>query len=605
MAEIRCMLCGKPNPPELENCQFCQAPLKSSAFAPPEEEEGMPDWLREMGAQAEEIASPQAGEPQPDWLSDLGAEAPPEVPAQPAEGLPDWLAGLQAQPEAPEITSPAEPPAAEAVPDWLTSLMGETPSEPQPVAQEPSGAAQFTAEPGEWAGADWLSNLPATPGEKLVESVPAFTLDSEEAPPTEEGSDRLLTTLPDWVSQISAKEPEQAEATEAEPELAPASLPGWLEAIRPVEAVAPTAPVEDLTGADIVTAGPLVGLRGVISADPEAVRVRKPQAFSIKLRVTDEHRARVALLEELMAVEGKPKPVPGQLAISPQYIFRLAIAIMLFLPSIWLIFSKSQVVPLPLPGSVPCVNDFYQEIQSVPSNAPVLVAFDYEAGFSGEMDMAAEAILAQLMNRSASLALISTYPAGPALAERFIAHLNSQPPRDQNPFQNYTNLGYVPGGVLGLASLASSLRQVMPYTLDGEDAWASASLSTVNSLADFNRVLVLTDDSETARAWIEQVEPLLRSKGVSLLLVTSAQADPLVRPYYESAQRQVKGIVSGIVGGAAYISTSGFSSPARSAWDAFTASLLISALIILVGGIASLASSTLVHSKKSEKQEQV
>jgi hypothetical protein len=621
MAEIICPLCGKPNPSDLEECQYCQAPLKSSAFAPPEGEGGVPDWLSalqsETGEAESQAAQPPAGptpeQAIPDWLQ--GSTTPSQEAATGGEPLPDWLSGQAEQPVQgqPPPAKPGEPGAEE--PDWLTSLLAETPAgevtQPAPQEEalewpaspeEPAKSEAFTealpeepqaAPSDQTAPPDWLAELEAAPPEKPAESAPQA---KEEAGKEE---DRYLTTLPDWVSQVSRDKGEPA-AEEPEAGLAPAELPGWLEAMRPVEAASPTAPIEDLSGADMVTAGPLVGLRGVISAEPDAVRARKPAAYSIKLRVTDEQRARVGLLEELLAAEQKPKPLPAQPVITSQYIFRLVIAAVLLLPIIWAIIAGSQHTPLPVPSNFPGVNDFVQQVRELPDGAPVLLAFDYEAGFSGEMNIAASSVVTQLMIKNAYLTLVTTSSSGPALAESFIKKLGTGPEGNQGIYSNYADLGYIPGGTIGLIGLVKSPRDVLPYSLDGINVWSVAPLNSVHALADFSAVIVITNDPDTARAWIEQAGPALNAKGTPLLMVTSAQAEPLVRPYFEGAPRQIQGLVAGIVGGLAYGSSVG-NIQTNGMWDAFSIGILVSVLIILTGSVVNAILKALALSTKKEK----
>ena len=45
MADVRCPMCGKPNPEELETCQFCQARLKPLQGQYPGEEADLPKGL--------------------------------------------------------------------------------------------------------------------------------------------------------------------------------------------------------------------------------------------------------------------------------------------------------------------------------------------------------------------------------------------------------------------------------------------------------------------------------------------------------------------------------------------------------------------------------
>jgi hypothetical protein len=575
----------------------------------------LPDWLAALGSAPESPAPPAAETPIqpaaapaeeiPDWLAALGGTAQPPSPTPadtlpppaetPAEETPDWFASLEkaagpiaegteaqgvewwaqpAEPASPPET-PAAPPAGEM--DWLTSL-GESQEASAPAEEEP--AATF----GQAETPEWLAALGSVPAEKPSASVPAFTFgEGEEVELPAGDENRPLSTLPDWISQITAEKPEEPAAEPTEPDLAPAELPGWLEAMRPVETVAPTAPLEDLTGADVVSAGPLIGLRGVLSAEPEAIRARKPAAYALKLRVTDEQRSRLALMEELLSSEQKPKPLPAGPAITPQHFFRLGIALALFLPILWLVISQSLIVPLPTMESLPGVQDFYNELVDTPPGAPVLLAVDYEAGFTGEMEVGARTVVKQLARQQAYLVLMSTSTAGPALAQRLLAETAAMLDK---PYTNAANLGYLPGGALGLVNLVASPPQSLPYTLDGIDPWSAPALSSIKTLADFSLVIVMTNDAETARAWIEQTSPALQAADVPLLLVTSAQTEPLVLPYTHGAQPQVQGMLAGLPAGVLFEHRTGIASLGSGMWDGFSLSLTIAALVILIGSVS-------------------
>jgi hypothetical protein len=372
-----------------------------------------------------------------------------------------------------------------------------------------------------------------------------------------------------------------------------------LEALRPTEAIAPTGPFEDVSNADIVTAGPLVGLRGVISTHSSAIRARKPPTYSIKLRVTDEQKARVEMMEVLLADEDKPTPLPTQPIITSRNIFRIIIAVALLLPVIWMIISGSQNAAQPQTGNIPGVVDFTQQIQMLPSGAVVLVAFDYEAGFSGELNIAINNVITQLMNKSAYLTLVATTPSGPALGESAIKVVYSSLVGNTTTYPSYANLGYVPGGTMGLAGLAASPRSVVPYSLNVENVWASAPLNSIESIKDFNAVIVLTNDADTARIWIEQVGTQLKEADKPLLFVSSSQAEPLILPYYKASPPQVQGLIGGLAGGMAYARSVG-NIQQNGVWDAYSIGVTVSILIIIIGSIASGVVKTLAAEKKKE-----
>jgi hypothetical protein len=303
------------------------------------------------------------------------------------------------------------------------------------------------------------------------------------------------------------------------------------------------------------------------------------------------------MMEELLAGEDKPTPLPAQPIITSSIIFRVIIAVSLLLPIFWMIISGRQDAAAPQTGSIPGVVDFTQEIQKLPSGAVVLVAFDYEAGFSGELNVAINNVITQLMNKNAYLALVATNPSGPALGESTIKTVYSSLVENTTTYSSYSNLGYIPGGVMGLAGLATSPRSVVPYSLNSDNVWAGAPLNAVTSIEDFNAVIVLTNDSDTARIWVEQIGPQLQQAGRPLLFVSSSQAEPLILPYYPS---QVQGLIGGLAGGVAYARSVG-NIQQNGVWDAYSIGVTVSILIIIIGSIAGGVLKTLPADKKKEK----
>ncbi len=634
MTDIICPLCGKPNPPELDECMYCQAPLKTGGFIAPSEGENnvdlpvstpnqptdtenkpattensssldqtIPDWLKATEAsflEGTEADTPK-GEPEghnPDELSeqiDSLINQPSTTPIAQNPAIDDeWLASLLAEAGAGEPAQ--EAPAEESLPEPLPENVKpfETGIEPPPEEEQLPEAL-----PAEKP--DWLTSLEASSNIKMEGTVIPGELEQQKeitAPEIPEEKEEDQPQPPDWLTRPF---PESAppSSKEDEPSIAAAEVPTWLEALRPVDAVTPTGPVEDVSNADIVTAGPLSGLRGVISARPSAIRARKPPTYSIKLRVTEEQQARVEMMQELLADEEKPRPLPAQPVISSQNIFRLIVALALLVPMIWMIITKSQQSSTPQPGNIPGVVNFTQQIQMLPSGAPVMLAFDYEAGFSGEMNVAISNLITQLVNKKIYMTLVSTTPSGPPLAESIIKDVYSHMVGNTGSYPYVADLGYLPGGTMGLLGLAISPKTVLPYTLNEYNAWAGAPLNAVMTISDFSAVIVITNDPDTARIWIEQVGPKLQSAGTPLLMVTSAQAEPLVLPYYESSPPQVQGMIAGFAGGVAYGRTVG-NIQQNGVWDAYSVGVTISILIILVGSIAGGVVKMLATDQKKE-----
>ncbi len=586
----------------------------------------LPDWMASLGAAQERTkpaeAQPSAEQPVepvelPDWISSLGtgqelAETPEPQPAAsetipPAE-LPDWISTLgteQATPQAaePERAEP-EPAAAESLPpaelpDWISLLGAEQAARPaaesQPAAEEAMSAAELP---------DWLSSLgaPEPSGEVPEPSALEPELPAAETPAVAhpaagaalppqalagEDVDAVFASMqtPDWLSAVLPSAEESAEsapsaAPTAEEPIAPAELPSWVQAMRPVESVMePTAGAEE----DISTEkrGPLAGLHGVLPSIPGAGEPSsKPKPQSFKLNATEQQVAHAALLERILAAETSPIPMRTGAVLRSQKIVRWFISLLLLLVLGGIVFGGTQFFALP--AGVP--NETVAAIaavEAVPADAPVLVVFDYQPATVGEMEAAGGPLLDHLLLLNhPRLALLSTSPTGPALAERFMSTVLGG--RGYVRDQQYVNLGYLPGGLAGVYNFAQDPSATVPLDTQLRAAWQSSFLTSVHNFSDFAAVIVLTDSVESGRTWVEQTA-LARGKS-TMVFVASAQAGPMLLPYADSGQ--VNGMVSGIYG-AVGVEQRNAGSPGlvRRYWDAYSMGLYLALVLITLGAL--------------------
>jgi hypothetical protein len=338
------------------------------------------------------------------------------------------------------------------------------------------------------------------------------------------------------------------------------------------------------------SAGPLAGLTGVLSAEPGIERIRKPKAYSTKIRISESQLEHVELLQSILEEEGQPKPLPEKGPISQQHVLRWSIALVLLVSVLWsLIFSKEQM-PLPIydEGSA----EVNRLINQLPENSRILVGFDFEPGLASELDAAAYPVFDHLVTQGSLFTTISTTPTGPILAERFLQII--LPKENFINGQDYVNLGYVPGGAAGLLNFIENPSGVMPYSIDGSSVWATETsealppVAGINEITDFEMIVLLVDDPDIARIWVEQLTPYITDPEtlISLVLVTSAQLEPIVRPYFESIPQSVNGLVVGLRGGSAYARLVGGEQLPGQYWDAFGVGTFVAALLILVGGLA-------------------
>jgi hypothetical protein len=273
---------------------------------------------------------------------------------------------------------------------------------------------------------------------------------------------------------------------------------------------------------------------------------------------------------------------------------------------LWPLLTGSQRTQLP--GYTEEAAEVNRLINQLPTSARVLLAFEYDPGLSAEMDTVAAPVLDHLMLRGAYLSVVSTSPTGPILAERFLKNIMAL--HNYRSGIQYVNLGFIPGGPAGLLSFVENPPRALPETLDGFAAWESPAhpalppLQGVQDILDFSMILIIVDNPDTARMWVEQLQPKLSAAQslTPIVMVTSAQIEPLVQPYYESDPRQVDGYVAGLRGGAAYARLTGRGGLPRLYWDAFGVGVFVAAVLLIVGGVLNIYSVALPPStqKKSE-----
>jgi hypothetical protein len=547
-----------------------------------------------------EAAAPEEEEDQgPDWLSGLPSidtdNLPDEGEAQPAAGgsdVPEWLRGME----------PESDPALDAVPGFTAELAdSEGPDwlDDGSSEQKASSAAEavdeqfpgLPGEPGEGSLPNWLDNLKFSPDDTSKQGKAAAILPEY----SEEDVSALLfeaDDLPDWLSDeagergaaeapsappLSAEAPQPEQADE---DIAPAELPSWLQAMRPIEAVTATVTDEEeeeirVTGEE-ERVGPLAGLSDILPAEPHIVQFGTRSVPITGFQLSPAQKSYAQLLKSMVDSEAAAPPVSRRQVAVPQQFLRWVLAILLMLVVFAGAWINSSTIDLPIDYSMPNSTIPVEEravvelIQGLGEGSQVLVAFEYQPGFSGEMEAAAEAVLRHLFSRNVNVSLLSTQATGPDMAERFF-DTKLAITQDQ-----YTNLGYLTGGAAGLANYAAA-------------PTAAIHNSPIQDIRQYAMVVVITEDPDLARIWIEQVQtrldPNQTGSGTPMVMIVSAQAEPLVYPFFQSNPRQVSGMVSGVVGGAIYEhQVTGTAGTAGNYW--FTYNLALQIATVLIAGIS-------------------
>lgn len=588
------------------------------------------DWLDKLGrtssASVEEKDTPQPASAQDDdlsWLDNLGrtsepsAGEPAEVPSPSQDDL-DWLknlggttgpseTGARAFGDTSELysdksESPEDPkpfrtaplrellegqPPIDTTPDWLKEAMQE-PSMPAPGAvsmdwfseHEKPGAVEKESEeapaPGEPFGQ--TQGEPASP-----EPTFDFTSDDSSTPSAQDVNSLFDMEMPDWLSSESRGE--EAPSTESVPpmetadeSLSPVELPSWVQAMRPVDSAIDES-AASAVDKYVEREGPLAGFQGVIPAAPIGSSLR-PKPFSMKLQVTDEQQAGASLFEQIIAAETLPQPYKKEEAVSSQRLLRWVLSGLFLIVLSLVIGLGLQIMPIFPAGELSNL------VSNIPDAAPVLVVIDYEPSFAGELEAAAGPLLDQLaFSRHSTFEFVAMSPNGSALTDRLMVNTRVGTAIETGgvgylPGVNYFNLGFLPGGSSGVLGFI-------------EDP--------VDQFTKYEAVILMTDNAETGRVWIEQLEAA--GPGVSgkpLFLVSSAQSGPLLRPYVDSGQADI--LVNGLYDAARYeqmnVSRPG---TARAYWDAFGFGLMLAVLAIVLGSLWSVYTRIREHRAQAEQ----
>jgi hypothetical protein len=342
----------------------------------------------------------------------------------------------------------------------------------------------------------------------------------------------------------------------------------------------------------VESSGPLAGLNSVLAAQPGITQFKKPPVYSNKLQVTEAQQQHANLLGNMIQAESKAQAIPSAPLITSHRVFRLILGTLLLVIAFFAVIVGDEMVGMPAPEVIPYgVEQSFQIISALSQEDTVLISIDFEPGLIGEMEATSAALLDDIMEKGAKLAFVSTSPTGPALAERFLDDVQDNH-QDSNGIQ-YENLGYIPGGISGLAAFAQNPNWAAPTSLDGAQAWETQPLINIKHISDFAFVLLISDNPNTTRAWVEQVNPHLEP--VPMVAVVSAQVEPVARTYLG----QIDGLVSGLVGGAAY-EVLGGANLAGERWDAFNIILIVAVSAILIGGSISVIPKVIAQYKNNE-----
>ncbi|HHX65794.1 MAG TPA: zinc ribbon domain-containing protein [Chloroflexi bacterium] len=317
-----------------------------------------------------------------------------------------------------------------------------------------------------------------------------------------------------------------------EPEAAPEQAPVWEpEAALPEEEIGePPLPEDENIFEEI--GGPLDGLEEVLSVGPamSGASISRPMDVTPPTEVDRED----AQLFHEIASSPAPLHEPMQVII-PRRTMVMPWGLRLFL---YLLVLMAALVPLFTGGTSPwsgldATTEPAAMVSELPEGSVALISFEYDASYAGEMNPAVYGIVRDLAERGVRVVAMSTRFGGNALAEQILRRVSADLP-EYTYGEDYLILGYLPGQEAGLYTLGQNLRNA--YKVDHMQQVPLDEhplMQELMTVGDFDRVLLLADDGQIVRQWVEQVQS---RTPIMVDVLTTTRIQPLLIPYRQSGQ---------------------------------------------------------------------
>ena len=257
---------------------------------------------------------------------------------------------------------------------------------------------------------------------------------------------------------------------------------------------------------------------------------------------------------------------------------RVVLYLLVLLAALTPLFSGGQIAPWVHPRA--SVSSLADVISGLPDYSTVLVSFDYSPAYAGEMNPLALAVVRHLATHSVHLVAMSIKPEGVGLAEQIFREIADEMPSYRYG-EEYAILGFLPGQEAGLRTLNNSLGDA--FKIDHVEQRALSDLPVTRGLdtpEDFDQVIVLAEDSQLIRYWIEQVQS---TSYVPLHALVSARIEPMLIPYLQSGQ--LRSLIAGAYGAAQYEMASNNQASVSSSADSFAALFFVLLLAAIVTNV--------------------
>jgi hypothetical protein len=307
----------------------------------------------------------------------------------------------------------------------------------------------------------------------------------------------------------------------------------------------------------------------------EAHLENEPSVFSdvllesLGLDVTRQQRQQADLLAGIVANELNVRTPRKRKTHTGGWVLRLLVGILLILGLGLSLFAGGPAL-LPEDLLQPSGEAFIAGLTELPPSADVLLIFNYQPGYSGEMALIAEPVLAALIRADHYLYRVFSSASSPLIAEDLLTAVLMKQGLTEEDVQ-INDVGYYPVSGYGAFGLGSQLLSRQNHVPE--------SFSTMASFPDdVDAVFLMVDHYAGARLWIEQLSAL--QPDLPVYVIGTAQTGPMLTPFWESGQ--VAGVLSGVSAAAGFESEVSQENEVARRWRAYqTGVVMMMALLVL------------------------
>lgn len=267
---------------------------------------------------------------------------------------------------------------------------------------------------------------------------------------------------------------------------------------------------------------------------PANFAIAQAAALPLGVQLSPEQQTHAALVERILKGEDAQS---SRRQRRPSGLGRMLVSLLILVAVLLPFLFNLQIAPSPTSFSQGDKGmGAFVRLDTLLGGEQVLLAVEYGVGASYELDGLTRSLLQHIYAKRALPVLTSGDPAGILRAQDLV---NASAPAEARSIIT----PFISGGAIGLRTLASA-----PASFFSNDYVGRVTGLNINKLDQFAAIIIVAEDAERVRTWLEQVLP---NTNAPFVVALSYSALPLSLPYLE-AQPQVQGRLVGYADSLAY-----------------------------------------------------